>query len=220
MVIEPVRGYVEKTLFFGNGVMEPRETRVFMEHIGPAGVVVDVGAHIGYYTLIAAKHARKVFAFEPFPENARRLRKNIGINGFRNIVVEEKAVSSTAKPIRVDFENKEMTVSSVTLDEYFDGQRIDMIKIDVDGAELEVLEGAKQVLETNENIKVLMELNITELKNKEPALTHMLEYLKAAGFRFFSLNEQDMPDGNPKETTSEEILSWEHRYFYSLFCKR
>ena len=75
---------------------EPETTGLLQRVIEPGMVVVDVGAHVGYYALLAAKRVGpqgKVYAFEPDPTNYALLLKNIELNGYRNILTTGEAVS-------------------------------------------------------------------------------------------------------------------------------
>ena len=72
-----------------DGVHEPAETRTIREQVPPGGSFVDVGANIGYYTVLAAIVAGpggRVYGFEPEPVNFRTLKKNIELNGLKNVV--------------------------------------------------------------------------------------------------------------------------------------
>ena len=78
------------------GAYEPFETELFKKNLEKGEVVLDIGAHIGYYTLIAAKivgNEGKVFAFEPAPDNYALLEKNVNANGYKNVILEQKAAS-------------------------------------------------------------------------------------------------------------------------------
>ena len=80
-----------------NRVYEPSETKTIKTHVKKGDVVLDIGANIGYYTLIFAElvgEKGKVYAFEPDPTNFDLLRKNVEINGYRNITLIQKAVSN------------------------------------------------------------------------------------------------------------------------------
>ena len=80
-----------------NKIYEPFETDFVQKEIKRGDVVLDIGANIGYYTLILAKcvgKEGKVFAFEPEPNNFSLLKKNIQINGYKNVVLVQKAVSN------------------------------------------------------------------------------------------------------------------------------
>lgn len=79
------------------GVHEEFETELVKRMIKRGDVVLDIGANIGYYTLIFAKivgEDGKVFAFEPDPTNFALLKRNVEINGYKNILLVQKAVSN------------------------------------------------------------------------------------------------------------------------------
>lgn len=126
-------------------------------------VFVDVGAHIGYYTCIAAKIIDKkgeVYAFEPEPFNYSLLMKNIYINNFKNVLPVNKAISDKKGKIKLflSYEGGQhsiahgqccyssVEVETITLDEFFKDKKIDIIKIDVEGAEPFVIRGGSKIL--------------------------------------------------------------------------
>jgi len=75
------------------GVNEPLVDDWF--DVRPGDIVVDVGAHIGRYTLIGARYASKVIAIEPDPRNFYTLQRNVGLNGFSNVVAFNLAISKS-----------------------------------------------------------------------------------------------------------------------------
>ena len=82
------------------GIWEPYETSLVMDLLHPGAVFVDVGANIGYFTVLAATTAGKVFAFEPDPENFRLLEANLALNALQRKV--------TAVPAALAEEEKQM----------------------------------------------------------------------------------------------------------------
>ena len=126
-------------------------------------VVVDVGAHIGAYALRAAASGARVLAIEPNPLTAGALRRNLELNKFGSVKVEELAVgaehgtsilstsliASTSSSLVNVFGNSPYRVSVVPLDRIVDpwarGQ-INWLKVDVEGYEVEVLKGARSAL--------------------------------------------------------------------------
>src|SRR5258708_4586206 len=85
-------------------IYEPMETRLFKKEIKPGQTVLDIGANIGYYTLIAAKlvgPSGKVYAFEPDPTNFKILKKNVERNGHSNVVLVNQAVADKNKKVRL-----------------------------------------------------------------------------------------------------------------------
>ncbi len=155
---------------------EPVTTRWF--RVEPRDTVVDVGAHIGRYTLMAATKASKVIAVEPDPSSFQLLKANVALNGFSNVVVVPEALSSTrgtrllrlasrdntgtssispdgvAEPTVGEI-SAEVRVRSDTLDhlvETFHVRRIDWLKIDVEGHEIEVLRGGPAALKVTRKL--------------------------------------------------------------------
>jgi FkbM family methyltransferase len=164
-------------LLFNRNGMEMYETKLFKNLVTKGMTVVDVGANIGYYTLLAAKlvgDKGRVIAFEPEPQNYALLVRNIKLNSYRNVVPVKKAVSRKTGTADL-FINKQAgahgffpdrddnigvtRVETVSLDQYFKGREnpIDIIKIDVEGAELAVLQGMPNIIRNNDNLKVFTE---------------------------------------------------------------
>jgi predicted O-methyltransferase YrrM len=78
------------------GAWEPFESALVRRLVRKEDIAVDLGANIGYYTLMIASCARKVYAFEPEPESFALLSKNVALNGGRNVVLVRKEV----QPVR------------------------------------------------------------------------------------------------------------------------
>ena len=80
----------------GGGTCEPDLTRLFTERVGSGAVVFDLGAHIGYYMVLAAvlvKGRGRVLAFEPNPRNLRHLRRHVSMNRCERVEIVPSAVS-------------------------------------------------------------------------------------------------------------------------------
>ena len=145
-----------------NGTYEREQTEFFRNELRPGGTVVDIGAHVGYYTLLSAElvgPTGKVVAFEPNPRNFAFLRRHVTINRCHNVDVEQLAVAdrSGAEGFQAGagsgtgrlVEAGGLSVRTVTVDEFCGARalRPTAMKIDVEGAELRVLRGAKAILE-------------------------------------------------------------------------
>lgn len=139
------------------------EVRRWMDrYIKPGMIVLDVGANFGFFSLIMSRlvgPAGRVFAFEPEPGFCERLRKHIEINSIENVTVKPFALwnvsavlplikegppyfSSARVHSSTDVPDSAHSVMCKSLDDIWDWERLDFIKIDVDGCELEVLCGA------------------------------------------------------------------------------
>lgn len=146
------------------GTYEVDRLAAFGEVIGPGATVYDIGANVGIYTLLASTKAGlsgKVYAFEPVERNLQYLRRHVALNQLQNCLILKTVVSNQDGTRRFsatsdDFsmghlsQNGEREVPSVSLDSCIYGQRAlrppDIIKIDVEGAESEVLQGASRTL--------------------------------------------------------------------------
>lgn len=150
-----------KILRILNGTYEPEQTALFREHVRPGGTVLDVGAHVGYYTLLASTlvgDEGAVWSFEPDAENGGFLRRHVEINRLANVRVEPAAVSDrtgtasfaagTGSGTGHLEEGGDVEVRTVRLDEFCPANDIapTAVKIDVEGAEADVLRGARETL--------------------------------------------------------------------------
>jgi len=97
--------YQENDKFIGQrvalGKYEEYETKLILKQIERNGVVVDVGANIGYYTLLMAQKAKRVYAIEPEPVNFEILKKNVEENNLKNVVLIWAAAGRTNSKINL-----------------------------------------------------------------------------------------------------------------------
>lgn len=146
------------------GSYELRKRRVFESIVNRGSVVFDIGAHVGFYTLLSSVlvgDKGQVFAFEPARQNLFYLKKHLHLNDVRNVTVVEAAVSDRCGEISFE-QGEENTftgristsgnarIKAVALDDLLRKGQIlppDYIKIDVEGAEMQVLSGAGKILE-------------------------------------------------------------------------
>jgi FkbM family methyltransferase len=195
----------------GFGVLEPLVTEVFEKTVRKGYVVLDIGANIGYYTLIAARKVGvegRVYAFEPELANFELLRKNVKLNNYRNVVLEKKAVSnkngtsklyvdhtSTGGHSLTQKSNMSIQVETVTVDSYFEKmERIDLIKMDIEGAETLVIQGMSDVLNKNKHLKIIMEFDIKAIKHAGFTLRQLTEPLFNQGFRAYVIESGEKID--------------------------
>jgi FkbM family methyltransferase len=169
------------------GVYEPFETELVKKEIRKGDVVLDVGANIGYYTLIFAKlvgENGKVFAFEPDPSNFALLKKNVEINGYKNITLVQKAVSNKTGKTKLYLSDRNLgdhriydshdgrryiEIDAIRLDDYFKDYngKIDFIKMDIQGAEGGAIQGMRSLLKKSKNVKIVtVRARIWQIWNK------------------------------------------------------
>lgn len=145
------------------GVYERRKVLLFHRSIEDGHVVFDIGAHAGYYTLIAAKavgSGGRVVAFEPFARNIDYLRRHIDLNRVSNVTVIDAAVSDeTGKGLFAEGKESQMghlsdlgnhSIPTVAIDDLVFGKSLpppNYIKMDIEGGEYRALKGMRKVLE-------------------------------------------------------------------------
>lgn len=194
---------------------ERRELALVRSLLRAGDVVVDVGAHVGYYALHAAAlvgPAGRVHAFEPVPANARRLHENVALNGFENVVVNEAAVSAEAGRrafgvVEIPGESgwgsllvagqersAEVEVEVVTLDSYArtaEPQGAALVKVDVQGNEMDVLAGARDLL-AGAGPDVLCEADPYWLAQAGRSPAELIHFMTELGYRAW-----DFPSRGP-----------------------
>lgn len=158
------------------GVHEPLTTDLFKKILLPGDAVIDVGANIGYFSLLSSSiigSSGKVFAFEPDVNNLKAFRNNVELNKFNNIMIHPVAVSDyqgsadlhltkdeDAKHslIKTAYHTNMVKVTVDTIDNLIDSKLpIKLIKTDTEGNDIAVLTGAKNTIMTNHNISVIVE---------------------------------------------------------------
>jgi len=168
-------------------------------------IVVDAGAWIGYYTCLAANRCTngKVISIEPHPENIARLKRHIVLNGFKNVILVEEAlsdkesitdliVSDQSVMHRLDHNNNvinnsiyngnNIKVRVTTLDNITNRYNIDHIDIlimDIEGYEYLALLGANNLLNNNKIHKIIIEVHIKYLKEMQLKLDDITELLES-----------------------------------------
>lgn len=155
---------LEKDLFL-HGIREEESTRLLRQMLDEDMVVADVGANIGYYALLEARHVEKVHAFEPSPRNFEVLEQNIRLNGLENIEPENVALGAgegtsmildTGIPNTNRIADTGAEVEMNRLDELVDN--VDLVRMDTEGYELEIIRGMERLLE-QDGLKMFIEVH-------------------------------------------------------------
>lgn len=215
-----------------DGNYEVRETRFCERILQPEMTVFDVGANIGLYTLLFARHVGAggaVHAFEPDSENLRRLRTNLALNEIENVCVVPAAVYSRHGtvtlhvfptslnawhslgrptlpdpflPGRTTAPIEERFVEATTLDAYCDAHdvdRIDLLKIDVEGAELDVLRGGAALLDAQRVGVLLFEVSVPQVRSLGHSADAVFGVLESHGYSSYELDADARPTARHPE---------------------
>lgn len=191
-----------------DGVWEEYETELFKKNLKKGDVVIDIGANIGYHTLIAAELVGSrghVYAFEPDPHNFQFLEKNVNANKYKNVTLINKALSNKKGRSKLFLSNEDnygdfriydsqdkrpsIDIELITLDQYFSkNKKIDVIKIDVQGAEGLVLKGGTSLLKRTKKLTLFTEFWPMALEMSGVTGTEYLDILKKNRFDIYEIN--------------------------------
>lgn len=199
--------FVSDSIF--EGAFEKRE-RAFVERfLKPGMVMIDVGAHHGLYALIAAKRvgaAGRVIAFEPSPRERRRLERHRRINRMRQVTVVDRAVgaepgratlflpprrssgfNSLQPAAEVRARSEPVAVEVTTIDRYLahsSVDRVDLIKLDIEGGELHALKGAARTIAAHRPA-ILCEVEDERTVPWGYKAEQIIDLMKAQGYHWF-----------------------------------
>ena len=220
------------------GEYEPKETLLFLETVKTGDTVWDIGANVGYYTVLAAKIAGakgKIIAFEPDEENAKLLKENLELNKCQNVVVRPEAVFETNGRIGFNLEknNKgdssvakddagKISVPCVTIDSFFSSERElspSVIKMDIEGAEIQALRGGTKTLLSLKKIKLFIEYNPASLKKLGNNPESLLELLSKLEFRIINIIDESRGKILPYSKQNLE-KTLEHTTYCNLVCAK
>ncbi len=222
------------------GFHEKTETELVKNEIKFGDVVIDIGANIGYYTLLFAKlvgPTGHVFAFEPDLNNFKLLTKNIFENGFTNVTLIQKAISNendikdfyltnsgtTAHRLsKPHNNNNSVKIETTTLDEFLKNfnKNVNFIKIDIHGAEGKAIKGMLSTIKKTPSIKILQEWWPDAIKDYDMEPEEHLNILTTLGFTFYEIDDVN---GKIMESSIDELLN---KYpttkikDVNIFCKR
>jgi FkbM family methyltransferase len=209
------RSVLAEPLFVGSG-FEEGEMRLLHRLAKPGFNVFDIGANIGLYSVMLGKLVGpqgKIWSFEPFAPIASYLKENVKLNELENVSIFETAISDNVGtadfhvfPEGSDVYNslgasirnveklnavRKIEISTTTLDNFAAAQgiqQIDLIKLDVEGAEQRVISGAEQLISRSPNIKILMELYDPSAEQCGCSNKQLMQMLQEWGFNIYRID--------------------------------
>lgn len=185
-----------------HGEYEPHCTAIVERFVSTGHTFVDVGANVGFFTLLAARRVGatgRVLVFEPIAHNYRLLERSIARNGLANVQVFHQALLDRAGSVEFlqwarrnsgsfhvlndpGWDRARYTVEAAAFDELFTEPRVDFVKIDVEGAEGLVLDGMRETIR-RERPMILFEFSpaaIADLSRRDP--DQLLQALHGLGY--------------------------------------
>lgn len=222
--------WIQQHIYFLD-YFDPNGVCFLKKNLNKGDVFIDAGANVGSYALIAAKQVGKtglVFAFEPVGETFNRLDENVRLNEYDNIQAEKKALFDKNTTLDLFLANKtNLGMSSiyhhdtesgkvekaeaVSLDNYIGNQhinRIDLVKIDIEGSEMFALKGMQKTLERFKP-KILIELKEETHTQSDFSINDIISYLSMLGYEQWIIDE--------KGECSRDIKNKPEGYFNFLF---
>ncbi|HLO61690.1 MAG TPA: FkbM family methyltransferase [Azonexus sp.] len=192
----------------GSRLYEPHTSMLALGALQPGDIALDIGAHVGYFTTLfrlAVGAGGRVFAFEPLADTYRRLLHNVLINGFANVLPLPLAVAdrSGTAYFHVNEENEGESslfaesgpavgpVQVTSLDDLFREDlplRPRLLKIDVEGAEMSVLNGAAAWFERQGPDMVIIEINRGALERSGTSAWDIRRFFERRGYRGAAIN--------------------------------
>jgi FkbM family methyltransferase len=202
-----------------NRVYEPEVTRFLQESVRSGQTAIDLGANIGYFTLLLAQLVGpegRVFAFEPDPANFELLERNVGANNYTNVTCFRKAVAdrsgrtllyrSASNPgdhkLVDDGSREAVEVEVVALDDALPELRgsVHWIKMDIQGAELAALGGMRALLDSAPELTVVTELSELTLAEFGASVAELVSLMSRFGFGV----NQILADGTLQAVSPED----------------
>ena len=221
---------------------EPETTQLFQRLLQPGMTVVDIGAHGGYFSLMGASRvgpAGKVYAFEPYPASFEELQRNIELNGYKSIHAVRKAVSDRTgvRKLLVNPKGSDRhslyagesawkpnspEVETTSLDDFLETcnwPRVDLIKMDIEGAEPAALAGMEQTLERCGVRFLITEFSPSALKAAGFEPRGFLQELTDMGFSLYAIEEEKEPKALSPGEFFGFIQDLQDRGGTNLLCK-
>ena len=224
--------------FLKDGHYEPYVTQLMLEYTREPGDVLDIGANIGYFSILCSKRTGgKVYSIEPEPTNYSLLQQNINLNQSQNVISFNVAANNSSGEISfyVNSKNKgdhrcsqlDKNLSKIIKVE---GKRIDqvltkeefnrvrVIKIDVQGYEKKVCEGMEDYLRNAKDLKIISEFVVDLMVEAGDAPIQYLQFMLDNGFNMWILDDDRC---SLISASINEVLIWarDHRVSNLLFVK-
>lgn len=224
---------------FASKTFEATSAQIVRRIVSRADLFIDVGAHCGFYSLLAAETNPDldIIAVEPTPETVEILRKNVEYSSADNVVVRQAAATSDSGEITL-FKSAasdncglyqhpaaptvgRFKVAGVTVDELVGDrcpQRL-VVKIDTEGHELAVLRGMHRTLERVQDVRLIIEINPLMLTCAGSSTAELLDLLEEYGFAAFLIDEAT---GRLARATpsSDVIQRMQGADYGNLYCLR
>lgn len=183
------------------------DTKVVKKLVRKGNNVLILGANIGYWTCLIAElvgESGRVFAFEPSPDNFKFLQKNVELNGYTNVILEQKAVADKSYKTKLylsegggmdnriydtNTNRKSLDIEVIKLDEYFKDNdlRFDFIKSDIQGADFAAIQGMQSLIKRSPNANFIIEFAPKKAKEYGSDPHQFIDNLAELNYNFYEI---------------------------------
>lgn len=215
-----LRDLIQRQIFFD--LYDREDLRLLRRLVGEGDVVFDVGGNIGFYTVALARRVGprgRVHVFEPIPENLEGIRRNVRLNGLDDVVVvnavavadretelelyvpESRDNTGWASIVPSETRQQRLVVRAIALDHYVreEGlERVALIKMDIEGAELQALQGMTDLLGGATAPLLYLELNPYLLAKQEISPVSVKQFLDQLGYTLFAVERDTVVEVPPE----------------------
>lgn len=215
------------------------EIDLLKKHIKPGNTVLDIGANIGFYAAILSELVGpngQVHCFEPDERNFSYLQK--ASRGLANLYLQNAAVGPesgeisiyTSKELNVDHRtykpeeyDKELKIKSLSVDDYLSAlspknTKVDFIKMDIQGFEMQAIKGMSKTLDNNPDLKLISEFWPYGLRTAVSSVSEYFKVLKSKGFNCYLLEKNSLNLLTSEKVAALEPLGKEH--YFNIFISR
>lgn len=212
---------------------------LFTHDIRAGAVVIDAGAYVGYYTILAARKVGptgRVYSFECIPENYRFLLHNIRANGVsKQVIAIPQAASNETGTLpffvregdltagslwRREGAKRRVEVETTKVDDVLDGQQVCVVKIDVEGGEIRVLEGMEKTLSRSNGTVMLVECYPHLLAAAGGSARELVDRLRELAFDVQVIDEASRGLVDLDDKLLDPAAAEETTYYRNLYCKK
>ncbi len=208
-----------------DGIREPNSTEVIKQMITKEDIVVDIGANIGYYTLLM-KNAKKIYAIESSQDNCNKLNINIRLNNLNNVSIIRKAIGNFDGTIKINISDKSNlhsinknnkkfiateNVKITTIDSFIKTikDKPAFVRMDVEGYEYQIIKGMKEFLKNDSKLFIEIHPHLMKLEY----ILQLLNTLKDNGFeikrmfRCYTVVEIEFKDDVEYDYNIEQLIN-------------
>lgn len=225
-----LRDQVQRQIYYG--LYEEDETRFILTQLKAGNVFLDIGANVGYYTLLAAEivgEGGRVHAFEPIPSNCATLREMVAENRLINVEINQVAVSDGCEETTTLYlregadssglasiarsptaKNLPISVSTTSLDNYVREKgvkHISLIKLDIEGAEPLAVRGGTALLASADAPDIVMEINPFLLARSGSSPSQLKGLLVAHGYTLYPINPHGLGAALAVEANEKHLIN-------------